>query len=84
MNLKQSVTFHYLTILDTVEQIQLTKSDIRINLEMVLSYMKSKYKEVNANTNLWIPPSHHTCLSFNNLVHIVGNGTRKFCPFILL
>ena len=35
---------------------QLIKSEIRINLEMVLSYIKSMYKEVNANTNLWIPP----------------------------
>ena len=29
---------------------------------MVLSYMKLKYKEVNADTNLWIPQSHHIWL----------------------
>ena len=45
---------------------------------MVLSYMKLKYKEVNANTNLWFPPSHHNCLTFNNLVHIIIDGTGRF------
>ena len=39
-----------------------------------LSCMKSKYKEVNANINLWIPPSHHICLTFNNLAHIIVDG----------
>ena len=40
--------------------------------------MKSEYKEVNANNNLWISPSHHICLTFNNLVHIVVDDTRRF------
>ena len=41
--------------------------------------MKLRYKEVNVNTNLWIPPSHHIYLTFNSLAHyFVGDGTRKF------
>ena len=43
----------------------------------VQSSMKLKYKKVNVNTNLWNPPSHHICLTFNNLVHIVVDGTGR-------
>ena len=46
--------------------------------------MKLKYKEVNANTYLWIPPSHHICLTFNNLVHIIVDGTRRFPLLIVM
>ena len=45
---------------------------------MTLNYIKLKYKEINANTKLWIPPSHHICLTFNNLAHIIGDGTGRF------
>ena len=38
---------------------------------------------VKVNTNLWIPLSHHICLTFNTLVHIIGDGTRR-SPFMLL
>ena len=43
--------------------------------------MKLKYKEVNAKTNLWIPPNHHICLTFNNLAHIIVDGTGRFTSF---
>ena len=45
---------------------------------MVLSNMKLKHKKVNAVTYLWIPLSHHICLTFNNLAHIIVDGTRRF------
>ena len=59
-------------------------SYMKLKDNKVLSYMKSKYKEVNANTNMWIPPSHHICLTCSNLVHIIVDGTERFPPFILL
>ena len=49
-----------------------------IKVQQSFSYMKSKYKEVNANTNLWIPPSHHIWLTFNNLAHINVDGAKRF------
>ena len=56
---------------------------------MGLNYMKLKYIQVSklheikvqgskCYTNLWIPPSHHIYLTFNNLGHIVVDGTRRF------
>ena len=29
-------------------------------------------------TNLWIPLSHHICLTYKNLVHIPLDGNRRF------
>ena len=37
--------------------------------------------KVKANTSLWIPPSHHICLTFNTLVHIIVDSTRR-SPFL--
>ena len=38
--------------------------------------------KVKVNTNLWIPPGHHICLTFNNLAHIICYGTER-SPFVL-
>ena len=48
---------------------------------MTLSYMEIEvHNKVNANTNLWILPSHHIYLTFNKLACIFVDGTKRF-PF---
>ena len=36
------------------------------------------------STNLWIPLSHHICLTYKNLAHIFADGTKRFPLLIQL
>ena len=56
----------------------MTLNHVKSSYNQVFKLYEIEYKEISANTNLWIPTSHYICLTFNNLVHIIIDGTRRF------